>query len=165
MSECPCCSQLTYDQCCGPYLAHEAIPATPEALMRSRYTAFTRADIGYIKGTMRGRVLKQFDEKHVTQWAQTATWQGLEILDAPEVEGQKGYVSFVAKYLDGHEPQSLYERSEFKKEGNRWYYVQEHPYQQEKPTPAESKKIARNDPCPCLSGKKYKKCCFLLSNS
>jgi uncharacterized protein YecA (UPF0149 family) len=23
------------------------------------------------------------------------------------------------------------------------------------------KKIARNDPCPCGSGKKYKKCCWL----
>ena len=26
-------------------------------------------------------------------------------------------------------------------------------------TPARSEKIARNDPCPCGSGKKYKKCC------
>jgi SWIM/SEC-C metal-binding protein len=25
--------------------------------------------------------------------------------------------------------------------------------------PAKSEKIGRNDPCPCGSGKKYKKCC------
>jgi preprotein translocase subunit SecA len=25
--------------------------------------------------------------------------------------------------------------------------------------PATSKKVGRNDPCPCGSGKKYKKCC------
>jgi preprotein translocase subunit SecA len=25
--------------------------------------------------------------------------------------------------------------------------------------PAVSKKVGRNDPCPCGSGKKYKKCC------
>jgi hypothetical protein len=25
-------------------------------------------------------------------------------------------------------------------------------------------KIGRNDPCPCGSGKKYKKCCFLKNN-
>jgi uncharacterized protein YecA (UPF0149 family) len=25
--------------------------------------------------------------------------------------------------------------------------------------PAVSQKIGRNDPCPCGSGKKYKKCC------
>jgi hypothetical protein len=29
-----------------------------------------------------------------------------------------------------------------------------------KPKPAESKKVGRNDPCPCGSGKKYKKCCL-----
>ncbi|MET3576963.1 YecA family protein [Bhargavaea ullalensis] len=29
----------------------------------------------------------------------------------------------------------------------------------EKPQPAASEKVGRNDPCPCGSGKKYKKCC------
>ena len=32
----------------------------------------------------------------------------------------------------------------------------------EKPKPkviAKSEKVGRNDPCPCGSGKKYKKCC------
>ena len=27
------------------------------------------------------------------------------------------------------------------------------------PMPVQSEKIGRNDPCPCGSGKKYKKCC------
>ncbi|MBZ4194970.1 MAG: SEC-C domain-containing protein [Candidatus Contendobacter sp.] len=27
------------------------------------------------------------------------------------------------------------------------------------PIPVQSEKISRNDPCPCGSGKKYKKCC------
>jgi len=27
------------------------------------------------------------------------------------------------------------------------------------PLPAQSEKFGRNDPCPCGSGKKYKKCC------
>jgi hypothetical protein len=30
--------------------------------------------------------------------------------------------------------------------------------------PAQKKKIGRNDPCPCGSGKKYKKCCLLKNN-
>ncbi|MEG2597224.1 MAG: SEC-C metal-binding domain-containing protein, partial [Oscillospiraceae bacterium] len=30
-----------------------------------------------------------------------------------------------------------------------------------KKQPIHSKKIGRNDPCPCGSGKKYKKCCGL----
>jgi preprotein translocase subunit SecA len=29
----------------------------------------------------------------------------------------------------------------------------------QKPVQASSRKIGRNEPCPCGSGKKYKKCC------
>lgn len=36
----------------------------------------------------------------------------------------------------------------------------ENKYAEEKAkTPVRSEKIGRNDPCPCGSGKKYKKCC------
>lgn len=31
-----------------------------------------------------------------------------------------------------------------------------------KPKPVETQKIPRNNPCPCGSGKKYKKCCYLI---
>jgi uncharacterized protein len=31
----------------------------------------------------------------------------------------------------------------------------------DQPAPAKSTKVGRNDPCPCGSGKKYKKCCGL----
>ena len=31
--------------------------------------------------------------------------------------------------------------------------------------PAVSKKVGRNDPCPCGSGKKYKKCCGMNQNT
>lgn len=33
-------------------------------------------------------------------------------------------------------------------------------YQNRKPSVREYKKIGRNDPCPCGSGKKYKNCCL-----
>ena len=28
------------------------------------------------------------------------------------------------------------------------------------PSSSAAKKVGRNDPCPCSSGKKYKKCCY-----
>jgi hypothetical protein len=31
-------------------------------------------------------------------------------------------------------------------------------------TPAANKKVSRNDPCPCGSGKKFKKCCLRKEN-
>jgi SWIM/SEC-C metal-binding protein len=30
------------------------------------------------------------------------------------------------------------------------------------PVPIQSEKFGRNDPCPCGSGKKYKKCCCVV---
>ena len=33
-------------------------------------------------------------------------------------------------------------------------------YQNRKPSIRENKKIGRNDPCPCGSGKKFKNCCM-----
>lgn len=33
-------------------------------------------------------------------------------------------------------------------------------YQNHKPSVRENKKIGRNDPCPCGSGKKFKNCCM-----
>ncbi|MBK5938172.1 hypothetical protein CCR96_02550 [Halochromatium roseum] len=40
---CPCGSGHTLADCCEPFLAGTTMPATAEALMRSRYTAFTQA--------------------------------------------------------------------------------------------------------------------------
>ena len=40
---CPC-GGASYASCCGPYIAGDALPPTAEALMRSRYTAFTLRD-------------------------------------------------------------------------------------------------------------------------
>jgi uncharacterized protein len=48
---------------------------------------------------------------------------------------------------------------------NAWRLANDRPMQHTAPTPPPSfssaQKIGRNDPCPCGSGKKYKKCCGL----
>lgn len=58
MNDCPCGSKISYSSCCGLYHSAKAIAPTPEALMRSRYTAYTQANFDYIKATMRGKLLK-----------------------------------------------------------------------------------------------------------
>ena len=47
---CPCGSGLTLAECCGPKIAGEPA-ATPEALMRSRYTAYALGDDAYVLAT------------------------------------------------------------------------------------------------------------------
>ncbi len=50
------------------------------------------------------------------------------------------------KFIIGIEPDKLEDISDLEKLLNP-------------PKPVQSVKIGRNDPCPCGSGKKYKKCC------
>ena len=54
MDACNCGSGRPYDACCGPYLAGWEAPPTAEALMRSRFTAYARADADYILATSGG---------------------------------------------------------------------------------------------------------------
>ncbi|MBX4355415.1 SEC-C domain-containing protein, partial [Mycobacterium tuberculosis] len=60
----------------------------------------------------------------------------------------EGFVSFVARFNDNNRPGAIIERSRFLKENGQWYYID-----------GTRPLIARNDPCPCGSGKKFKKCC------
>ena len=49
METCPCCSQREFESCCAPFLNGEASAPTAETLMRSRYTAYVRGNIDYIR--------------------------------------------------------------------------------------------------------------------
>ena len=58
---CPCGSGKPLSACCGPYLEGKEDPPTPEALMRSRYTAYTQGNLDYIEKTMKGNTLITWD--------------------------------------------------------------------------------------------------------
>ncbi|MGE0616813.1 MAG: YchJ family metal-binding protein, partial [Bacteriovoracia bacterium] len=45
---CPCGTQSNYADCCERYISGKQYAPTPEALMRSRYTAYTKAEMGYL---------------------------------------------------------------------------------------------------------------------
>ena len=89
------------------------------------------------------------------------TWEGLDIIET--VEGGEndstGEVKFSAHYSVRNVPQELREDAFFRKEGDEWFYVEGNVYAKQ-PVRRETPKIGRNDPCPCGSGKKYKKCCM-----
>ena len=76
---CPCGSLQNYQQCCGPYLTGEDHPPTPEALMRSRYTAFVLKDIAYIKNTMKGKALQKADLDQTKLWLDQVNWDSLSV--------------------------------------------------------------------------------------
>lgn len=160
MSICPCGTNISYEKCCALFIEGQAIPATPEQLMRSRYTAFTQANVDYIVQTMREDACAGFNAENTRQWAQQVQWLGLEILQAPPVVDNKGIVEFIASYRQQGQLQNIREVSEFIQEGERWYYTGGQG-EAIKQAPRTANKTGRNDPCPCGSGQKYKKCCSL----
>jgi SEC-C motif-containing protein len=168
---CPCCSSIEFEACCGPFISGHAQPDTAEKLMRARYTAHTRADIEYIKITTAPESRKDFDEAETRKWAEGVKWKGLKIQDTKKggPEDQDGMVEFTATYEVQGQGIDHHEVAQFRKANNgNWLFVdgEAHTHKEgeghhEKPVTVkrESPKIGRNDPCPCGSGKKYKKCC------
>jgi SEC-C motif domain protein len=152
MSLCPCGTEKMYQVCCEPYITHQKIPASPEALMRSRYTAYTLADVAYIKQTMQGHALFGFDEASAARWAKRVAWLDLHVINTPTPSDITGHVEFRARFIEDGCLHTLHEVSEFLHEAGRWFYVDG------EQVPKAPEKLARNSMCPCKSGKKYKQC-------
>lgn len=171
-TKCPCGSALEFNACCEPFIKGEAVPETAEKLMRSRYTAYTLADVSYIKKTLAPESRADFDEKGAMEWAQQAKWKGLKILSTEKggASDKKGVVEFVATYEQGGETLEHHEVSQFRKgDRGQWLFVdgdahshkegEGHQHHAKPQTvKRDAPKVGRNDPCPCGSGKKYKKC-------
>jgi SEC-C motif-containing protein len=156
MSLCPCGSQNTYESCCGLYLDKQQRPATPEQLMRSRYTAYSLSKIDYIKNTMKDDALIGFNEQQAMQWSQRVTWLKLEVINSNMSGADCGFVEFAATYLEQQQVKIIHEVSEFHKQNDAWFYIKGiHQQSLEK---KKSFKVARNASCPCGSGKKFKNC-------
>ncbi len=152
MDQCPCGTE-SYEQCCKPFHKGEAQAPTAEALMRSRYSAFSKFEIDYLHDTLHPQHRADFDRQATINWAKQSEWIGLEIRDAHGGPGDKeGEVEFVATYKQNELERTHHEISYFKNVDGRWYYVSG------KIIPAPGT-VFQNDPCPCGSGKKYKRCC------
>lgn len=128
--------------------------------MRSRYTAYVENQIEYLGKTLHPNHRHDWDEAATRKWSQNAQWQGLEILETNggAEKDNKGTVEFAANYEEDGAHQCHHEISRFQKEGGTWYYV-DGTMPKPKTMRYEQPKVGRNDPCPCGSGKKYKKCC------
>lgn len=168
--KCLCRSGQDYSKCCEPYISGEKNPSTAEILMRSRYTAYATGNIKYIKDTLAPETVKDFDQVSAKAWAAGSQWLGLEIISSKngKENDSKGTVEFNAKYTTEGKVVEHHEVSQFRKDGDRWYFVDGDAHthgegqghsEPQAPIVREGPKVGRNDPCPCGSGKKFKKCC------
>jgi len=122
MKYCPCGSQKRYLDCCGPYVLKKLPAPTPEALMRSRYTAFVEGNINYIQKTMKGEALLNFDKRIAKE---KVLWLELEVLETTQDSNnpQISYVEFKAKYKKKENLFCIHEKSTFHQVEGKWFYV------------------------------------------
>lgn len=145
--QCPCGSGLTYGQCCEPcHLGRAA--ASPQALMRSRYSAFVLELEEYLRLSWHASTRPEGP-----LLAKGTRWTGLQVLDHSE-SGDQGEVAFVATFQEANSKDwyQLQERSWFLREDGHWQYLEGN-------ANWLLLKPGRNDVCPCGSGRKFKKCC------
>lgn len=119
---CPCGSGKEYAECCGRYVEGTQWAPSPEALMRSRYTAYTRQNFHYIQKTMKGEALAAFNLIQAKKIAKETKWLKLQVLSANENEIE-GTVEFIAFFQFQEHDQMLHEISRFQKIQGQWYYV------------------------------------------
>lgn len=148
--KCPCGSGALFRDCCKAVLADQGLAQTAEQLMRSRYTAYTLGNNDYLLKSWAPETRPDSihpEEEHLH-------WIGLEVEECDKgLAGDKeGMVVFTARFISSDYLCSLHERSSFIRKDGRWYYLSG------KAT-SGNEKLARNAPCPCGSGKKYKRCC------
>lgn len=118
---CPCGGN-NYADCCGRFIEQGQLAASPQELMRSRYTAYTLNDESYVKATWYPRTLP---EGRLISQEPGLKWMGLEIRRHAE-QGDEGVVEFIARYKIGGRAHKMHEVSRFVREEGRWYYLDGH---------------------------------------
>ena len=117
--------------------------------MRSRYSAWVLGETDYLRASWHA------DYRPPEIGVDAAIrWLGLEII-AGSADGDRAQVEFEARYLLDGKVDAIHEISDFLRQDGCWFYTRG---EQLSPrfTPWNP---ARNEPCPCGSGLKFKRCC------
>ena len=116
---CPCGLNSAYADCCGRYVDQSLPAPTAEALMRSRYTAYTLLREEYVLATWhpdtRPASLSLNDPP--------TKWLGLTVHTHQQQDADHATVEFTARYKIGGRAFRLHELSRFVRLEGQWRYV------------------------------------------
>ncbi|PSC68836.1 zinc chelation isoform B [Micractinium conductrix] len=139
---CPCGSGAAFKECCQRY--HEgALPETPEQLMRSRYSAYVKANWRYVEDTTHplNPLLTDANAQagnptirdDIIATCDKLGFEKLKVLSVePGADENEGFVTFQAWFKNvqqlgqraqGFNKQTFVERSRFLRQGGKWLYV------------------------------------------
>lgn len=142
---CLCGSEQSFKECCGKFINSIQTTETPEQLMRSRYSAYILKNENYLLQSWHESTRPESLDLTID----TTQWKKLKIISATE-----NNVHFVAYFtqdtLNKEKLYALTEISHFVKDKN-WQYLEGED--------VKTVQLTKNMLCPCLSGKKYKRCC------
>jgi len=143
---CICGSEREFQNCCQPIIERRAEPKSALELMRSRYSAYVKGEAEYLLYSTAQENRFADDLELIKEFANSVEWLKLDI-----IQSSFNTVEFKAYYRDKEGIKVLHEKSNFVEEDGIWKYrdgtlYNSHPQ--------------RNEPCPCQSGKKFKKCCM-----
>jgi SEC-C motif-containing protein len=158
--EIPYADEQALDAHCMPLIRGERLPTTAAELMASRYVAYRVAAIDYLVETNDPKTRADIDRQAAEDWSSRAAFTGLEIVNTLQggPNDDTGEVEFIARYTMKGAAHVHHERSQFRRIDGRWFFVSGDRVSAP-PVRNTGPKIGRNDPCPCGSGKKHKKCC------
>ncbi len=164
MSEilCPCGSGQDYPACCQPYHKGENAQ-NAETLVRARFSAFALHEYDFIIETTHPIYRDEVAESNIADNLEKIIWHQLHITHCGQEDGTDGKgpfdtVTFSAMYEINGNMYSLSEKSYFQEHEGKLYYLEGISHKPDGFKRANPK-VGRNDPCPCGSGKKHKKCC------
>jgi SEC-C motif-containing protein len=127
--------------------------------MRARYSAYATGAVGFILESCVKGEEDRIDETATREWSEGSKWLGLTIHGTSQggPGDSEGVVEFTATYEQDGLRHEHRERSRFVRKDGAWLFDSGEVV----PTTVvrSGEKVGRNDPCPCGSGKKYKKCC------
>ncbi|WP_162473592.1 YchJ family protein [Vibrio coralliilyticus] len=163
MQHCPCGTEKSYSECCEPIHLDHSKAATPEKLMRSRYSAHVKHLVDYVVDTYHPSC-NATEQREGIQQSIESDWCKLEVINTEAgSDKDEGFVTFKAYFKEDNVQHCLEERSRFVRENGLWYYIDgtfpEPDVDPRLNQTIKSFKVGRNDPCICGSGKKFKKCC------
>jgi len=122
---CPCTSKLTFDKCCEPFITGKLLPESAEKLMRSRFTAYALNRADYLVETTASEKRGEVDAEELARYCRAVKCISLKILSrqAGGPSDETGVVIFHASLQINGKRMLHRERSTFRREDGRWFYV------------------------------------------
>lgn len=124
-TNCPCGSGNSYANCCEPIIIGKINAPTAVSLMRSRYVAFTLANVDYLMLSHHSSSRPNKERKSISKWAKSVKWIGLNILNCQDGQQTdiRGTVEFKALFVEDGILSHIHEKSLFQLENGKWVYV------------------------------------------